>query len=73
MRRFHKLLAAVIVPVMLAVVAWCGVAAASESGAGTFRPGLTDLNSGDLPAPGTTMAKTMFLYQDADSSAANST
>lgn len=73
MSRFHKLLIVAAIPMIFALGFWFGSASASEGGVSTFRPGLNDLNSGDLPAAGTTMAKTSFLYQDADADAFTST
>jgi|SRR5579863_3919963 len=40
-------------------------AIASEYGVSTYRPGLSDLFAGYLIAPGGTLTKTMFLFQDA--------
>jgi hypothetical protein len=62
---------AVFVSAVLALAAWCGVASASEYGVSSYRPGFMDLFAGSLPAPGTTVAKTYFLYQDADGLADN--
>jgi hypothetical protein len=71
MRKSHDSSIAIYIAAVMAVYAWCGVAYGSEYGIGTYRPGLTDLFAGDLPAPGTTMVKDYFLYQDADGLADN--
>jgi hypothetical protein len=49
------------------LVSWSSakVAAGSEFGISTYRPGLMDLYSGYLAPPGTTLVKNFFLYQDA--------
>ncbi len=44
---------------------WAALANASEYGVSTYRPGLMDLYAGMLPPPGTTIVKSLFLYQDA--------
>ncbi len=71
MCKSRSLAIAVFVSAVLALVAWCGFASASEYGIGSYRPGFMDLFAGALPAPGTTVAKTYFLYQDADGLANN--
>ncbi len=50
------------IPVVLALSV---VACASEYGVSTYRPGLIDLFSGVLGPPGTTLVKSLFLFQDA--------
>ena len=45
---------------------WCPTTYASEGGVSTYRLGFNDLNSADLPAPGTTTMKSLFLYQDGE-------
>jgi len=53
---------AILMPVVLA---FSTIAGASEYGVSTYRPGLIDLFSGFLGPPGTTLVKSLFLYQDA--------
>ena len=66
MCKSRSLAVAVFVSAVLALIAWCGFASASEYGVSSYRPGFMDLFAGALPAPGSTVAKTYFLYQDAD-------
>jgi hypothetical protein len=52
--------------IALAILPICRASvSASEYGISTYRPGLMDLYSGMLPAPGNGIVKSLFMYQDA--------
>jgi len=53
---------ALLIPVVMALRT---ITCASEYGVSTYRPGLIDLFSGLLGPPGTTLVKSLFLFQDA--------
>jgi hypothetical protein len=71
MSKSRSLSVAVCVSAVLAVVAWCALASASEYGISTYCAGFMDLFAGAMPEPGTTVAKTFFLYQDTQGGANN--
>lgn len=71
MSNSRRLLIAAFTLAVAAMFLKSGTVSASEYGASTYRVGFMDMMAGALPPPGTTIAKSYFLYQDADTDASN--
>jgi hypothetical protein len=66
--QFDALCGAILIAILL-MPALNATVSASEFGVSTYRPGLMDLYAGYLAPAGTTLVKTFFMYQDANTKA----